>query len=277
MSLLVASGSFLGKATSGAFSVTGVGFQPKIVIVWGGANPTGLGNHADANWSLCAATSSSQRVTGAGRTQDNVGTSATLSTFSTGGFWREVYAGQDPIRGFTSMDADGFAINFTFGMSPQTRGFYLCLGGTDIINAKAGSFSSGTGTGNVSSTNPGFQPDLLLLFRGSSGLQPAAARGRQRPRCAHPVRAQGARPCRAARARRRAPRVEDASAEARAVGERRERSPPGRRPAEPADPECADGTRRAEGTEWRAGQDHYRGHLAPRIACRGPGQTGGSS
>lgn len=55
-----------------------------------------------------------------------------------------------------------------------TRVFWTAYGGTDITNAKAGSFAMSAGAGPTSTTDPGFQPNAVILA-GRSTVQASGA------------------------------------------------------------------------------------------------------
>ena len=63
---------------------------------------------------------------------------------------------------FTSMDASGFTLNLSNSPSVAISIHYLAIGGSDITNAKAGSFTIPT-SGAITITDPGFQPDMVLF------------------------------------------------------------------------------------------------------------------
>ncbi len=56
----------------------------------------------------------------------------------------------------------GFKLDFTTTISGVDI-HYLAIGGGDITNVDAGDIDGGAATGNISTTSPGFQPDLVLF------------------------------------------------------------------------------------------------------------------
>jgi hypothetical protein len=72
----------------------------------------------------------------------------------------------------TSLDSDGFTINWSDAPASAWLMHYLCIGGTTITSAKAGTFTSNAGTGSQAVTDPGFQPSFVL-FGSDLGSFPA--------------------------------------------------------------------------------------------------------
>ena len=64
----------------------------------------------------------------------------------------------------TSFDSDGFTLNWTTNESRADIIYYVALGGSDLTNALASSFTLTTGAGSQSVTGLGFQPDFLMFL-----------------------------------------------------------------------------------------------------------------
>lgn len=175
MALDSKTGTFDTPAATGSFGVTGVGFLPKLVIIWGAPQGTGTSVN-DVTWSFGAAVSSSERFCCAmaedfgDTTMDNarwVSESLVLRIINP-----TTNTAATVEADFTSMDSDGFTLNFTIASATAHRFNYLALGGSDISNVKLKRFDLPTSTGNVGETGVGFQPDLLLVAGG--GINSAA-------------------------------------------------------------------------------------------------------
>ena len=67
-------------------------------------------------------------------------------------------------RGNAIFFADGFDIDFVASSTGARYYSYVALGGTNITNVKVGEFTHSNATGNQSSTDPGFTPDLVLFL-----------------------------------------------------------------------------------------------------------------
>jgi hypothetical protein len=169
VALAVASGSFLSATSTGNFAVTGVGFQGKVLLLFGGLHLTGLGTAAGAIASVGMATSSSNRGCCGQYAQDAQSTTNTARTQNITSCYREIAGTTTMIDvDFVSWDADGFTLNLVSAnaasLADPSRIFYLVLGGEDLTDAKVGTFDSGTSqSGALAVTGVGFQPDLLML------------------------------------------------------------------------------------------------------------------
>jgi hypothetical protein len=165
--LLAKAGSFTAPGTTGNQSVTGVGFQPKVVLfrynilavdTSSGDSTIGFG---------VGISSSDRRVSG---DYSNTG----LSSSSHSAWNQTSYVIYTPGGGsradFVSMDSDGFTINWV--ASSQMSVQYLALGGDGLTNFKTGSANAKTTTGNQSYTGVGFQPTCLITWAGKFSTSP---------------------------------------------------------------------------------------------------------
>lgn len=167
MPLSVRTNQITGPAATGNVSYTDPGFTPKLLLQWNGLN-TATGATADAQWSLGAANSAAGEISAgynsknalstnsqAGRNfrQNRVGALATAGT-----------ATDNVVNDVVSFDTNGFTLAWTTLTTTSPLHNYLALGGSDITNAKVGSFASNTTTGNQSVTGVGFKPDIVFLF-----------------------------------------------------------------------------------------------------------------
>lgn len=151
---------------AGAKSVSGVGFQPKLVLFFGNLQAA-AGGQANALLGIGAATSSTQEGCVASNSRDNTTTGTTGSIVQNDAcFVLNNQPGATHTKAdFTSMDADGFTINVaTF--TAAVRVMALCLGGADLTNAYVGSRQMPAGTGAFATTGVGFQGDALILIGG---------------------------------------------------------------------------------------------------------------
>lgn len=162
-------GSFTAKTSTGSQSTTGIGFQPKIVFFFShGATTTGTATNAP--FMLGVATSSSDERSAFRVSGDNAGTSDVdgwnqndCSLIIAG------ITGSVQIRAdFTSMDADGFTLNYSTATGSAHIINYLALGGDTLTNVKTGQITEKLTTGSQSTTGVGFQPDALIMFAGYS-------------------------------------------------------------------------------------------------------------
>lgn len=163
-------GSFAQPGSTGNQAVTGVGFQPTLVLFWM-TGATADGTAANVQLGMGAAVSSSDRryfshysadaitpsVGGTGNRSDNANAigcvSASAGTVT-------ILAAAD----FVSMDSGGFTVNWTTVDATARIINYLALGGASLTNVKTGQLTNPTATGTQATTGVGFQPDVLLFF-----------------------------------------------------------------------------------------------------------------
>lgn len=160
-------GVFTANTSTGNQAVTGLGFQPKAIMFWGG-NLTADGVGAGGMQFIGFAASSSQRAANAIAVDDAVTPSNTgldlqnlaivLLTDGT--------PTVDALADFVSMDADGFTINWSDAPAAAVKINYWAVGGTDITNVEAGLWTGPTNSGlpkDHSKTGMSFQPDVVLF------------------------------------------------------------------------------------------------------------------
>lgn len=171
MALSVKGGQITSPTSTGNQAITGIGFQPKLLILYstlltdanGGCSPTyGVGTSSSARWSL-----------------SQYGRFAVVriaaNLLDTTKIFRWCYA--TAVAGLTliaadlvSLDADGFTLNWSTVDASGYPVNYLCLGGSDL-SVKVGTVDSNTVTGNQAVTGVGFLPKALLA--GVNGLASA--------------------------------------------------------------------------------------------------------
>ena len=149
-------------------SVTGIGFQPKAVIFfWTRQTAIGFGPLNSAiNAGVGFATAATERAVSytANDNQSNSDEGRRYSEtnaiiFLTGG-GPPTLAAQAAL---TTMDSDGFTLNWSTNNNSAYLIHYIALGG-DITNAFAGTLSLTTSTGNQSVAGVGFQPDFVMFL-----------------------------------------------------------------------------------------------------------------
>ncbi len=169
MSFDVKADSFSINAATGNQSITGLGFQPKIVLFFpSGRTSVGIG--AGSNMSFGAAISSTSRFAVTTNAQNAVVTTNTrresksvvcimVNNPATG-------TGANPLyeADFVSLDADGFTIDITVNpLSGNYRVGYIAMGGDDLTDVAIGNDTAKTTTGTKATTGVGFQPDAIIL------------------------------------------------------------------------------------------------------------------
>jgi hypothetical protein len=165
--LLAKAGSFTGSGSTGNQAVTGVGFQPKVVLFR--YNMAAVdGSQPDSIIGFGVGISSSDRRVAGNYSTNN-------SSPSVNAAWNQsTYAiygpGGTPRADLVSMNADGFTINWVSASSMSVQ--YLALGGTGLTDVKTGSASAKTTTGTQAYTGLGFQPTALIVFAGKFSTSP---------------------------------------------------------------------------------------------------------
>ncbi|HEX5890655.1 MAG TPA: hypothetical protein VFY61_18220 [Pyrinomonadaceae bacterium] len=165
--LLAKAGSFTASNSTGNQAITGVGFQPKVVLFRYNMQGTDASMGDSTIGFGVGVSSSDRRVAG---DYSNSG----LSTSSHAAWNQSSYVIYTPGGGyradFVSMDSDGFTINWA--TASQMVVTYLALGGDAITHVKTGSAAAKTTTGNESYTGLGFQPTALIVWAGKFSTTP---------------------------------------------------------------------------------------------------------
>jgi hypothetical protein len=165
LALSVKKGSFAANTSTGQQVISGVGFEPKAVIVWG-VSLAAAGYGAGFATSFGAGTSSTQRWAVSNLTLDAQATSATGRRNTVVRLIMFISAVDGTIEAeaqLDSLDSDGFTIDWINAPASAWVMHYVAIGGTTVTSAKAGSFTSSGSTGNQAITDPGFQPDFALF------------------------------------------------------------------------------------------------------------------
>ncbi len=164
MSLQTKVGSFSQPvSTTGNQSITGVGFQPKLVLFWE-MGQSADGSTAGYQWCIGAASSSSSRFYSAVSFQDNQASPVSVRRYTVTDCVGIVQIGAATVSSeadFVSMDADGFTINWTTCDATAHIVNYLALGGSDITNIAIGTITASAGAVSVSTL--GFKPDSVIF------------------------------------------------------------------------------------------------------------------
>ena len=161
-------GKFECPAAGGSSAVTGVGFQPKALILWC-ANLTADGTAIDATNGIGFGTGGAAEYAIGSNADDAAGVTSDVSqAVSNAGivYVPNVAATARILEAdLTSLDSDGFTLNWTTVISGVDI-HYLALGGASLTNALAGNFVGNNLTGNQGVTGVGFQPDVIIFLSG---------------------------------------------------------------------------------------------------------------
>lgn len=172
MTFLFKTGTFTSRTTTGTDVISGVGFQPKVIILWAAVEATNDDTFADLyhlNFGAAVDTTAANQKsiwihnfdfdTGNTFTQREWHAASIISGANTNAVINLVGV-------ISAIGADGFTVNWTTNTNVAKRINYICIGGTDITNTDTGQFTTPTAgtTGNQGYTGVGFQPDFVMFW-----------------------------------------------------------------------------------------------------------------
>ena len=165
-------GNFASATATGNQAITGVGFQPNLVLfITNLQTVSGVANN-NSCFSFGATDGTNQWACGIGL-QNAQATMNNRRAFYNNRCILVPSAGANTIAHdavITSFDADGFTVNWQTAPGAAYIIGYLAL---SVTNAKVGTFNQATSTGNQATTGVGFTPSALIL--GSAGHDTANA------------------------------------------------------------------------------------------------------
>jgi hypothetical protein len=146
-------------------SVTGVGFQPKaLVFFWTAQTSAGAAAEVSTGVGMCTSSSNERAIAVAADDDVSLGDAVSRQSQSS---CIIILNPDTPLfraeAALASLDSDGFTLTWTTNDSVGTLIHYIALGGSDLTNATASSFTLASGTGSQSITGLGFQPDFLIF------------------------------------------------------------------------------------------------------------------
>lgn len=189
----VKAGNFTATTTAGSQVITGLGFQPKAIIFYWtyqktdnaflntGAG-TAISGQTSIGMGIASQTGSATSSFSVAECDDSTGSSGTtsdskqrISSTSTimllnGGLSTATCnTGVDARAVVTSMDSDGFTLNWSTATTAAPIIRYFAVGGQDIINATTGSFTLTSASSGLNSiSNLGFKPDFVFYLGGDT-------------------------------------------------------------------------------------------------------------
>lgn len=159
-------GTITTPTSNGRQSITGLGFRPKVIMIFGyGVSDTGNNSHM---FSTFAAVNKrdGRRFCFQSRWQDNVAANAGSVIGGRADSSHFIYLRDNSsnrgVAWFLEMTADGFELFWEVTSIGAEKLFYLAFGGDDV-DATCEQFATGTGTGNHSYTGAKMTPDLLIF------------------------------------------------------------------------------------------------------------------
>lgn len=167
MALDTAQGSFdVTGGVTGDITVSGLNFQPKVIIFYGNQNTAGGGPSNDNGFFFGTADDALNERAMSFYSRNNVATSDNGGgRTATRSLYFIDYAINNLLLGnLTSVGPSGFTVNIAFAAA-NYKVNYLALGGTDLTNYRVGEFTDNVGNpGPIAVTGVGFQPDAVLMF-----------------------------------------------------------------------------------------------------------------
>src|SRR6266436_1963155 len=168
MAFLTKTGSLALNTSTGNQAVTGVGFQPKVVLFYltfETADTDDFGSSGSISFGIGVSSTSRAAISRAQGSASATRTSDTkcLSSTNTAGTLFEA--------DLVSLDSDGFTINITTAPPSAFILNYIALGGSDLTNVALKEITAPASTGSQATTGIGFKPDAILVF--SAGLTTA--------------------------------------------------------------------------------------------------------
>jgi hypothetical protein len=155
-------GNFLCNTSTGNQSITGAGFQPKLVLFFGCAL-TAAQTTANDSIRHFGAMIATKQFAGSLYRENTTSPSVHLEVFSTTHCINQITAASATLMAasFVSFDADGFTIDWSTAPATARRIFFLALSGP--FNVDTGTFTTST-TGNKSVTGIGFLPQVVFCY-----------------------------------------------------------------------------------------------------------------
>lgn len=149
----------------GTVSVTGIGFQPKLLIIIGNRMNNTDNVDDDIYVGIGAAAGASQEFACSWYSKNNSATSDTKRAMINDGCIL-ILDSDGSIHAecnLDSMDSDGFTLNVVT-MDSDLTFRYIALGGGALQDVYVGTDSTGTTTADIVNTDCGFQPSNLILI-----------------------------------------------------------------------------------------------------------------
>lgn len=164
-------------------AVTGVGFKPKAVLFFFNQSNTGITDIMRPSIGWATGDTAFENYTIAFGADDNLTT--TSNTFRRASNAYCIWGGSGTTVGpqikVTAMDADGFTLTYDANDTGATNIQYIAIGGTDVVNWKAGTFiinTSATGNQDVTWSNGGnwtaSGSPSVVFFMGANCAVPSA-------------------------------------------------------------------------------------------------------
>lgn len=161
-------GQWTSRTTTGTDVITGLGFQPKAIIIYDLAYYVAfesIDSYAYFGFGAAVDTTAANQRCYFDVSDDAAATSNTHQAWNAAAICNPGTGDANNSTGVISaIGADGFTVNWTLASGHANKQQYMAFGGADITNTKIGEITAPTATGNQTYTGVGFQPDILILF-----------------------------------------------------------------------------------------------------------------
>lgn len=172
MAFSVYKGTFAANTSTGSQAVSGVGFQPKALILWTTGQVNADAYEANQRLSFGIATAAAEEMVATYHSVD-AGTAADVAQGLVATACIRLFSDTGPtedcVADFTQFDSDGFTLNWSNAPASAIIVHVLALGGADLTSAKVGTQSLSSVGSPQAFTGVGFTPECVLLVGNSSG------------------------------------------------------------------------------------------------------------
>jgi hypothetical protein len=172
-------GSFAKITTTGSQTISGLGFQPKAIIFYWSRNTANATATAPRSQGVGFTDCTNQRAVAIA--EDDNAASSNAGRYRTESNVIVILSAGTPTVGsratFTSCNTDGFTINWAVSEARADIINYIAIGGSDVTNVKAGTFTLAASTGIQNITGVGFQPDFAMFLWGFTEAVDTASAG----------------------------------------------------------------------------------------------------
>lgn len=179
MVLSFKTGQWTSRSTAGTDVVTGLGFQPKAIIIYDLAYYVAfetIDSYAYFGIGAAVDTTAANQRCHFNVSEDGGASSVTHQAWNNAAVCNPGTGdGFNSAGAISAIGADGFTVNWST-ISHASKQQYMAFGGADLTNAKVGEITVPSVTGNQAITGVGFQPDVIILF-GSGNTTVATVTG----------------------------------------------------------------------------------------------------
>ena len=162
MVLSFKTGSFTRRTSPGSQSITGIGFQPKMLLFIGNnTTENSFLSNTDFHIGFSDGVNDKNYSSTANDAQDPVLCNSRWHTSTI--FSNSTTLSFSTLMAVTSFDSDGFTVNLSIATATASVIHYIAIAG-DLSNVNVGQFNAPNATGDDAVTGIGFMPDFVMLL-----------------------------------------------------------------------------------------------------------------